>query len=416
MNKNRFLKRVVLVILLVLVIAFTTTIAFSYFDDLEYTQNETTLEIGEWLEVIRTPQEFYDLATSGTAVAGETYYLFNDLDFSGFNWLIDSSTVGNTFSSIIEGNGYKIKNLTMYTELTSRNYIGMFGKVDDATFKNIIFENVHIDFPDSVLSNKNYRSGLIAGLATGDINVHNIEIIDSSVKATRNGGAGGLFGLIDLTGTTVTIDQVKSTNFKVFNTSNNVGSLIGLVENEVSSLSITNIDFQGELFSNGNNSHVGGIIGKLKNGATTTINNVIVDFSTINTIEDNINYINKYSNKHIGGIIGYNLASSANLTISNTFMTGELIHQTSGNTKYVGTLFGRNSGNYTGNNNYYAAVSFKLSNGTISYDYNPNAVGVFSIEVNNGTMPSVTWWNNYSSNFDLDIWSQDSTGRLYLDY
>ncbi len=405
--------KVLILLVFVMIFASTTSIAFSYFDNINHEEDET-IPVGEWFVGISTPQEFFNLATSGSSTVDDRYYLTQDIDFTGFNWVIDSSNVGNTFTGSLDGNNYKITNLTMYTELTSSSYLGLFGTVINASFQNIVFENVHIDFPDSALSGGNYRSGLLAGLAQGIINVENITIIDSSVKATRNGGAGGLFGLVDAAGTAVSINKVKARNFKIFNTDNNVGGLVGLVENEITSLSISNFDFIGEIFSDGNNSHVGGVIGKLKNGGSISIDHVIVEFISINTIEDHVDYFNKYTNKHLGGIIGYNLATNTNLTINNTFLTGGLIHETASYSKNVGTMFGRNSGDYTGTNNYYAAVQFRQADGTIGYDPNPNAVGVFSIEINNGTLPSLAQWNIMSSNFNTTIWVQDVTGRLYL--
>lgn len=313
----------------------------------------------------------------------------------------------------MEGNNHTISNLTIYTSRNNNILYGLFGTLLDATIKNITFDNVHLDYNNNALNYTYYRAGLLAGRSRGDTTISNITIIDSSVKGTRN-YVGGLIGVVNSTDSSLTIDHIKTENFKIFGKVNYVGGLIGNIEDEVSSVSISNIDFEGEVFSNGNNSYQGGLIGRVKNGPTVSINQVVLEFKSINTIETNSTYYNKYTKKYIGGLRGYNMSTSDNLSISHTFLTGDLITQTDAKCIYVGTLFGRNTGSYNGDNNFFAAVQFKNTSGNITYDPDINAVGVFSTEVNNGTMPSVTWWNNFSNSFNMDIWSQDLTGRLYL--
>ncbi len=410
---RKLISKVIILLLFMLVLFFTTSIAFSSFDDLNQTKSQS-LQLGEWWSPISTPQEFYNMVTTcNCELSYDRYYLTQDLDFSEFDWTIDSSNANTIFCGYFDGNNHKISNLTVYTELTTDTYLGIFSIIQNATIKNITFENVHINFFKYALYFSNYRSGLLAGQATGTNTIDNVSIINSSVKGTKYSGVGGLIGRVSELETSLTINRIKATNLKIFSKNFYVGGLIGYIEDKVNSISISNIDFEGEIFSSNKYSFVGGLIGKVNNGPIISINQVILEFKSINTIETSCCFFNDYSKKYIGGLIAYN-QSVDKLSINNTFLTGELITQCSYSSIYVGTLLAKNTGDYIGSNNFYAAVLFRQADGSINFDPNPDAVGVFSNEINDGALPTLAQWNIMSTYFDMTIWSQADTGRLFL--
>lgn len=135
--------------------------------------------------------------------------------------------------------------------------------------------------------------------------------------------------------------------------------------------------------------------------------------TTQNTLETSQNYL-KYSRKYIGGIIGYSDSTTSLLNINEVFVTGDLITQGSAKSKYVGTAIGRNVGTYTINNSYYSNIQFKHTDGNLYYSQEPSNTGVNIPVVNDDSMPSLSWWNNYFIDFDNGLWAQDSSGRPYL--
>ena len=61
-------------------------------------------------------------------------------------------------------------------------------------------------------------------------------------------------------------------------------------------------------------------------------------------------------------------------------------------------------------------VAFRSSSGTAIYVPDVTLRGIAATMVNAQAMPSLAWWNTFSTEFDNanDLWAQDGTGRLYL--
>ena len=107
---------------------------------------------------ISTKEQFFSLARTGKldgASANSTtiYKLVNDLDFSGFNWDVTSST--NTFSGLFNGNGHTIKNISI--ETSGDKNVNIFFKLKNGTITNTNFEEIRI-------INKNTDSGKQVGI------------------------------------------------------------------------------------------------------------------------------------------------------------------------------------------------------------------------------------------------------------
>ncbi len=410
------MRKKVIIILLGLLLLAGNAITFGYWTiglGSAYDDTEETVSIGEWRIGISTPQEFYDFATKTDSVSDDYYYLQNDIDFTGFTWELDALNNDATFKGHFDGDNYTLSNLTIYTNNSTYTHLGIFTIIEDGTVENLKLDNVEIDIDEAVLGSKTYRSGLIAGEVSGTSVIKNITITDCGVRANKGAGAGGIVGYIKGTDTNVAITNIKATGLKVFNVLSNAGGIVGQINKDVPSVVIKDIDIEGDIFSFAAASYVGGVVGKIESGSGLIIQRVIIDITTQNTLETSQNYL-IYSKKYIGGIIGYSSSTSALLIISEVFVTGQLITDGSTKSKYVGVAIGRDLGSHTITNSFYSNIQFRHTDGNLYYSQEPANTGVNIPVVNDSSMPSLTWWNNYFIDFDNGLWAQSSGGRPYL--
>lgn len=126
-------------------------------------------------------REDLEAIPSGTANSGKTYILMNDIDLAGKNW-----TPIGVFNGTFDGNGHKIKNMTV--QAYSAGFIG--GLNMGAIVKNVYFENANVS--NLGINNTNFASGVIAATTPGST-----RIINCKVTGSVAGGyyAGGLLGL-----------------------------------------------------------------------------------------------------------------------------------------------------------------------------------------------------------------------------
>ena len=412
MTFKNLLSKVIVLLLFVIFFASTTTLAYSYFDNLEETDS-SSVEIGDWMIAITTTQEFYDFATKTDSVSGDRYYLANDLDFTGFTWELDATNNDVVFKGVLDGDGYTISNLTMYTDSSTYKFFGIFPIINGGTVKNLGLDNVEISLGSNTLASAELASGLIAGKILNTATISNITINDCGVRATKGTGAGGVVGYAAGTSSNIVISNIKATNLKVWNLSSNAGGIVGQINTNIPSIIISNIDIQGDIFSEAAGAYAAGVAGKVEANTGLTITNAIIEINSQNTLETSIGYLD-YNNKFIGGLIGNNLDDSSLLNISDTFFTGNLITSSSKRSIYVGTAIGRNQATYTMTNSFYSMVQFRHTDNSIYYTPDSLAEGVFSTVVNTSSMPSNSWWNTFSSTFDSGLWGQDANGRLYL--
>lgn len=410
MTLKNTLPKVIGLLLLVIFFASTSTLAYSYFDSLNK-NTEDILEVGDWMTAISTPQEFYDFATKLDSDVGDRYYLENDIDFTGFTWELDNTNHETFFRGILDGDGHTISNLTIFTDNSTYNYLGIFTRIKDGTVKNLKLDNVNMVLDSSIYFSKTYRTGLIAGDVQGNTTVSNITITNSSVMANKGAGAGGVIGYILGTTSNVTINNIKATGLQVFSVLNNCGGIVGQINKDTLSVYISDIEVQADIYNSDTPSYVGGIVGKSEAGAALTIERAIVEMNPQNTFVTDLEYLD-YSRKYNGGIVGYNLAKD--LIVLNCFFTGNLITELTRTGDNIGTVIGRNIGTYTLTNCYYSQVQFLNVNGSILYTPDPTSTGVFGTVVNVSTMPSVAWWTTFFTNFDNGLWAQDANGRLHL--
>lgn len=412
MNNRRYVLRIILPVVLLICFSSALAIGYAYWDSSTNTQNNT-VNIGDWGTPITTPQEFYDFATKTNSSTSDHYYLFNDIDFSGYNWVYNSSKSSVVFRGILDGNGKTISNLSLNYTSMSYQYFGIFPRMQGGAIYNLTLSNVFLNLSTTALYGTSLRSGLLTGNVYGSTNIFsNITIIDCGVRGTSSTGSGGLIGSVTTGSTIVNINNIKATNLKVFNKSANAGGLIGSINSSGATVTINDIDLQGEVFSNANSSYTGGIVGNIVSGGKLTVNRAIIDMTSQNTLETSTTYRNKYTVKYLGGFIGRNQSSRTNVFLTDVFFTGSLYPQSNNNRSYVGTLIGTTGGSYTSTRAYYSNVTFRSSNGSFITTPDTTCKGIMA--------PSVTadnpWWNEFKTNFDLanGLWAQDSDGRLYL--
>ena len=132
---------------------------------------------------------FAETVLDGESYAGKLVTLTNDIDFTGqtVNPVGFTGGTPKVFEGTFDGNGKTIKNINQQNLSGSYNQpVGLFSKVNNATFKNINLESFSMATYGS-------EAGGIATWATGDCAFENITVKDGSVVA-YNCETGGVLG------------------------------------------------------------------------------------------------------------------------------------------------------------------------------------------------------------------------------
>ncbi len=230
----------------------------------------------------------------------EAYYkLMSHIDLESIeNWtpIGDNSSTYDRFKGYFDGNGYTISNLTI---TGSADAVGLFGRIENATIKNLTLNNAQIIGGE--------YTGALVGWSTNGliINCH----VNGVVQGTSR--VGGLVGHAF----TSSIEQ-SSANVDVTGTASNSQSIGGLVGNSQNS-SFSKCYATGNVTGIGASSRrLGGLAGRAWEG-----DSFVDSYATGNVS----------GNTEIGGLIGY---LRNNGTITNSYSTGEV----SGNTRVGGLL------------------------------------------------------------------------------
>lgn len=374
------------------------------------------ITIGDWGIPIYTPDEFYEFATKTNSVLTDHYYLHNDIDFSSFTWNYNASNNSVIFRGTLNGNGKKISNLTITNTSTSYLYHGIFPRAIGASIYDLTLENVHLV---TTLSGTSQRSGLLIGRAEGGtVTLSDIKLIGCGSQGNSTNGVGGLVGNVRGSTTIVNLDHIKATDLRVFNDNTYVGGLVGRIATSGATVNFTDIDFEGDVYSNkvsSNtvNSYAGGLIGHVPSGGKVNINRVMVEATFQNTLVTAENFLG-YSNRYLGGFVGYNQSGSNNVKITDAFFTGSLFTRIDARRSDVGTAVGQDSQQAQLTRVYYSNVIFRGVGGVSVYTVS-NPVGQMATLVVADAMPDLAWWNSFYTNFESNsLWLQDLSGKLYL--
>lgn len=220
------------------------------------------------------------------------YMLMNDIDLSTFaNW-DPIGDVSQSFSGVLDGNGYKISNMKI--DRPSMSNVGLFGVVESATIENLGVENADIKGANSV-----------GGLVGSSIFLSTIK--NSYVTGVVSGkdNVGGV--IADVTEAVIIENSYSAAT--VMGSGDNVGGLLG---NSFVGTSIENSYASGSVTGKNN---TGGLIG-LCNGVS-----VMQSYASGNV---------KGLGDSTGGLIGCGLVS----IVSNAYVTGNV----SGTTRTGGLI------------------------------------------------------------------------------
>lgn len=135
---------------------------------------------------------FSTIVTKGHTFSGEIVKLTEDTDFTGqtVNPVGFTGGTPKVFEGTFDGNGKTIKNINQQNLSGSYNQpVGLFSKVNNATFKNINLESFSMATYGS-------EAGGIATWATGDCTFENITVKNGSVVA-YNCETGSVLGWAD---------------------------------------------------------------------------------------------------------------------------------------------------------------------------------------------------------------------------
>lgn len=215
------------------------------------------------------------------------YKLINDLDFSSItNWNIGNITNYQAFKGSLDGNNHTISGLKGDSNLPS-----LFYSLNNATIKNLIFENINWKIEESGWAN------LIAMLAYDSI-FENITITKTVEIKGKASNAGGI------------VATAYNSKFKnIFNYANIIteyayhGKAAGIVVESYGCEIIESYNY-GNITAT--ESIIGGITAYLDSDITT---------SNVGKIENVYNYGNLQTNLYGGGISGY----ATNAIINNTY-------------------------------------------------------------------------------------------------
>ena len=244
---------------------------------------------------------FRDEVNSGANYyAGVDVYLTADIDMAGENWVgIGSAAKDHGFMGNFDGQGYKIKNLTITDPALDSDgyaYAGLFGvtegtdKNNQNTIKNLIIENVTINttgkiaaaaiaYPyytivdnvkvcgDIKIQGGDYTAGVLA-YTRRCVNASNLSIIgenNSFVKGAQV--VGGVISDIQMNGGLTAVYSNFSAEGVTVSGTKNVGGISGIIATQtLNGATVKNVTL------NSDNAGVGIVAGCL--GGTSTISNV----------------------------------------------------------------------------------------------------------------------------------------------
>ena len=245
------------------------------------------------------------------------FVLDGDLNLAGVSGLVPIGTQANAFKGNFYGNGHTISNLKISS---TGNFVGLFGKVDGATIRDIGLINADVsgaNYVGALVGTAGNNTKIINSYATGkvtgtgdqiggllgELRDSDAENIYSTVEVTGSGNVGGLIGCMTAVSRNITLENAYATG-DVTGTGSSVGGLVGAVSSWDGSTiqpyitSITNAYATGDVSGNGN---VGGFVGLVARGVAHSIDTVY----SMGRV---------HGNSNIGALIGSNESTNAKFT------------------------------------------------------------------------------------------------------
>ena len=252
------------------------------------------------------------------------------------------------FNGTLDGNGFSIKNLTIYNDRTY--YTGLFACIGESgVVKNLTLDNVNLTGKNyiggiagyaigsitdcvvvgkiTLLSQNSFKKflGGIAGRAENNVNGCRTQVLITSQEAEGEMYVGGIVGYYDYDTETLSdkfmISAEVSININAKDTSY-AGGLIGEAEK---SLHLEDCYVTGSILSTSYSSYAGGLVGRIMKGGA-----MLNCYSTVDIVSSG-------GSSYTGGLAGYFYGS-----IVNCYATGEIT--TSSSSSYIGGLIGDYNG------------------------------------------------------------------------
>ena len=307
-------------------------------------EGEGTAENPYLIKNINELKFFRDDVNAGNSYAGKFVKLTADINLNDENWTpigFNPNTVAgneNYFAGTFDGGEKTIKNLKINT--TENGGVGLFGTVYNATFKNIILENVDIKAIDGITDTDNSGAngaanyivgghfGAVAGydakagtVAFENVHVKGLVKIEGETRHAQGQRIGGIFGgrgSSNVSFKNVSVKGNEGSYIKGFcSTAGVVGQYqgVGTFENVE-----TDIDVYAVTFG------AGGIAGIPNKGTSFTKCSAAGDITLdASSLESNAKYSANYVYR-IGGIAGcWSDSKTGVLTLIECTFTGNMI-------------------------------------------------------------------------------------------
>ena len=324
---------------------------------------------------ISTPQDLFEMSTND-ATKSSTFRVINDIDCSDYKWEFEQANTV-TFSGILDGQGYTIKNFNIDTADAK---VGLFSEFK-GTIKNLNFESPSI----AGSSDSAVIAGQMMGGTIENVNIYNPYITMSNIAESSEGYYASLVGRFRSEGNRSTIKNVN-----IVGASIEANKYIGLLTGGVGG-SQQDVQVKMEnIFASGSVNTDGAAVGLIgRNRGKTTIDNAVVFLTIAN------------AKKEVGAFAGHN-KEGGSLTVNNAVsdLKVRMMTQPTYFNNFIGS-HDANTSSYSGNNVKYLYEDYSdlaeslvptptaISYGTQLYDYDIN---------------SKDWWeeNTFLRDFNID--------------
>ncbi len=321
-------------------------------------------------------------------------------NISGMEKVIGYNSSSKYFSGIFDGNNKTITLAININASGSPQYVGLFGKIVDATIKNV---NVA-----GSISFNNWYTGGIAGIASNST----IENCTCSANITTSFSfTAGIVGQASNT----TITDCKNIN----NTISGGGTLVGGIGGSLTNCTISNCSNEGTVTGPSANQYRGGLLGGSSSNTITDCYNIgnvvgtisiggIVGWSSATTIINTYNRGEVKGTENVGGIVG-SVINNAQSSVKNCYNTGK-VTRTSGSSGNFGGIIGNCGFNipiencYSGNTisastTYKGGIVGFLAPGTVGHCYYRKGDGVTNACYHNsGTESDTAYFTHTDGN------------------
>ena len=245
---------------------------------------------------IYTAADLLDISLDSTGV----YVLNADIDLSGEDWVPISS-----FGGYLDGNGYKISNMSMELNVVDRENYGLFGVLESSSYiENITMDNVSFYGSTVYFNNVGSLAGTGSGVVKNSVFDGDIVIL-LAVDAGYN--IGGVFGI-----TSNAIFEGVVSDFEIDieeNVSGITNLIVGQITGDCSSCTMNRVSVSGSIdVEFVDYRYVGGVVGKSEDSYYSQVASNV-------SISTNLG-----SSQAIGGFIG----QTENCLIENSYVTGDI--------------------------------------------------------------------------------------------